>query len=287
MKNEFDYLMKVILAKPRYMEIKEIINEVQKENIDSNIDIKKALEQHEFFSSALEQSGVSVLYLDTDPSLNEQVFTRDIGFVIDDLFCVSNMKENIRKNEKKSLISFLNKHDINYYEFNNEIEGGDVVLHREFIFVGISNRTNEKAVLELKRLFPEKEIIAIKLKPGILHLDCVLNIISDEYALLYKEGIDERDFFKIKDLFNYVPITKEEQEKMGTNVLVLSPKKVISLISQRRISLELGKRGFDVIELDFSEIIKSGGSFRCCSLPLERSGGIRNVGKQKSENSTT
>ena len=36
------------------------------------------------------------------------------------------------------------------------------------------------------------------------------------------------------------------------------------------VNKKMREFGFNVIEVDFSEIIKSGGSFRCCSMPVER-----------------
>jgi N-dimethylarginine dimethylaminohydrolase len=57
---------------------------------------------------------------------------------------------------------------------------------------------------------------------------------------------------------------------MGVNVLSLGNKKIISLPQNAEVNHQLSKRGYDVIKIDFSEIIKSGGSFRCCTLPIKR-----------------
>ncbi|MFW5653164.1 MAG: arginine deiminase family protein, partial [Planctomycetota bacterium] len=68
-------------------------------------------------------------------------------------------------------------------------------------------------------------------------------------------------------------ITKEEQFELGTNVLSVSPTKIISRHSAKRINNRLRELGFDVIEVKFDETPKGGGSFRCSSLPLFREDG--------------
>ena len=57
---------------------------------------------------------------------------------------------------------------------------------------------------------------------------------------------------------------------MGTNVLSIGENRVFSLPTNHGVNEQLRQHGYQVLEVDFSEIIKSGGSFRCCSMPLLR-----------------
>ncbi|MER2113457.1 MAG: arginine deiminase family protein, partial [Solibacillus isronensis] len=63
---------------------------------------------------------------------------------------------------------------------------------------------------------------------------------------------------------------KEEQFQLGTNVLSIGNKRILSLPVNINVNKQLRDRGFQVIEVDITEIIKSGGSFRCCTLPILR-----------------
>ena len=103
-----------------------------------------------------------------------------------------------------------NPSDVNYRQ---QIEGGDILPHGDTIFVGLSQRTTKDAVEELKKLFPHKQIVTIELYPHILHLDCVFTILNERYALLYQDGMTEEAFYKIKDRFTYLKVTKKEQER--------------------------------------------------------------------------
>ncbi|MCA0987210.1 dimethylarginine dimethylaminohydrolase family protein [Guptibacillus algicola] len=269
---EYNDLTHVLVVKPTFMRITEIINETQKHYETSNINVPLALKQHENFVSVLQENGVHVSELPTDPHLPEQVFTRDIGFTINDNLFVGSMNERVRQAETNILKTWLTDRDISYQEgLPGSIEGGDVVIDGSTIWVGVSGRTSQRAIKELQRRLPQYQIEPLALDNDILHLDCVFNIISDDTALIYPESFTKDGLKKISARFNtLIEVTKDEQFEMGPNVLSIGNKKIVSLPQNDRLNSVLKSNGFNVIPIDFSEIIKSGGSFRCCTLPLVR-----------------
>ncbi|MFD1067102.1 dimethylarginine dimethylaminohydrolase family protein [Oceanobacillus locisalsi] len=269
--NEYDPLHQVIVVPPDNMKITTVINETQAYYAKDNIDRKKAMEQHAFFIKTLEDNGTKVISLSPRPNLNEQVFTRDIGFVIRDYLFISTMKRDIRKKESPILQNWLDEEKVNYHTFSDTtIEGGDVIIDNDHIWVGLSQRTEQAAVDCLCRQFPHMEVTTIPLQEDILHLDCAFNILEGKYALIYPDGMSENAYHLLKKHYTCVEVTKEEQFYMAPNVLSIGHHKVISLPENKRINKILTELGYHIIEVPFSEIIKSGGSFRCCTLPLYR-----------------
>ncbi|WP_095742933.1 dimethylarginine dimethylaminohydrolase family protein [Sediminibacillus massiliensis] len=269
--NEYNKLEKVIVCPPLYMEIREIINETQRHYLDENIDVEKAKKQHQNFVEVLQKNGIEVITLPVDPRLNEQVFTRDIGFCIDDKFLISHMGSQIRQGELDVLKSKLQQLGISYLNpFTAPIEGGDVILENGRIFVGVSERTSRDSIEILAELFPEHEVIPLSLSPDILHLDCALNIIGNSNAVIYPEAFTKEDYRFLRKQYEVIEVSEKEQFTLGTNVLSVGGNKVLSLPQNQTVNEKMRERGFSVIEVDFSEIIKSGGSFRCCSLPIKR-----------------
>ena len=53
--SEYETLKKVVLCEPQYMEIKEVINDVQKQYVNDNIDRSLAISQHQQFEKALRE----------------------------------------------------------------------------------------------------------------------------------------------------------------------------------------------------------------------------------------
>lgn len=269
--NEYDRLKQVIVTSPTHMRIEEVINETQKYYRNSNIDIDKALEQHCYFQKVMRDHGIEVIEIEPIQDLNEQVFTRDIGVTIGTQVIVSQMATDLRERETIYLKKFLAENNIVHQEIaSDSIEGGDVILDEERIWVGVSDRTTVTAIQSLQQFLPDYQIEMIDLKNEILHLDCTFNLVGPNLALIYREGISEADYQKLSKHYQLIEVDSEEQFTLGTNVLSIAPGKVISLPENKRTNQKLREAGLEVIEVPFNEIIKSGGSFRCCTMPIDR-----------------
>lgn len=224
-----------------------------------------------------------------------QVFARDVAFVIDDKIINSNIIPD-RDDEKEAYEVVYDQ--ISYSKIYNlperaHVEGGDVVLHNDLVFVGIytgadysklkTARTNAYALGFLRELFPEKTFIPLELhkhdtnpREGILHLDCTFMPVGQGKAIVYKEGFRLRkDFETIADVFgreNIFEITREEMYYMNTNVFSISPRVVVSERNFNRLNTHMEENwGLTVERVPYREVSKMGGLLRCSTLPLIRS----------------
>ena len=245
------------------------------------------------FKAVLEKYGVQVYRPELVPGCN-QVFARDVGFVIDDKIIVSNIipdrQEEIDAYDKiYSQIHY--KHIYNLPE-SVHVEGGDVVLYKNYIFLGQyafedysqvkTARTNRLALEYLRMLFPGKRIIALNLRKsdtdpreGILHLDCTFMPVGRDKAIIYRPGfLNPRDAQHLVNLFgqdNVFEITREEMYAMNTNIFSISEDVVV--IEERFTRLGEHLRnvwGMTVETVPYHEISKMGGLLRCSTLPLRR-----------------
>ncbi|WP_144470010.1 dimethylarginine dimethylaminohydrolase family protein [Bacillus pumilus] len=270
--SEYDNLQEVLLCSPIYMEIKQIINETQKHFARENISQMKAIAQHKQLIQILKNHQVRPIMLPANHRYPEQVFTRDIGFTIGHTLFVSSMAASVRQGEEQLLKEWAQEYGFKTVSLSNgTIEGGDVLVDQTRVFVGMSKRTNPAAIHELKKELPDHDIIPIHLPPHILHLDCVMNILSQDEMLIYPEAFKKEDLHLLNMHYHLIEISEQEQFTLGPNVLSIGQKKVISLPINQETNAALTAHGYTVIEVDFSEIIKSGGSFRCCTLPIRRS----------------
>ncbi|MED2971135.1 dimethylarginine dimethylaminohydrolase family protein [Fictibacillus sp. B-59209] len=269
--SEYEALKDVILCQPKFMKIREVINETQKYYADENIDTELAMQQHKQFSKALEDRGIKVHQLPPLEKYPEQVFTRDIGFTIGHTLYISEMGREIRQGEEKVLKEWMNEEHITIKDLKNDsIEGGDVLLDRKTVFVGVSHRTSRAAIESLMQHEPDYNVIPVPFNEKYLHLDCVFNILSPEEAIIYPPAFHEEELKLLTSRYKTIEINKEEQFTLGTNILSIGNKTVLALPVNKEINAKLRENSYEVIEVDISEIIKSGGAFRCCTLPLDR-----------------
>lgn len=245
------------------------------------------------FEQVLKKYNVEVLR----PTLIEdcnQVFSRDVGFVIDDEFFIANIIPD-RLEELQAYREIKRQfkgNKINALPEEVYVEGGDVILYNDYIFVGTykqadfknykTGRTNVEFVEYIKAKFPNKKVLDFELKKndenpyeGILHLDCTFNPVGKDKAIIYKDGfLFENEYQQIVDIFgkeNLFEVTKEEMYWMNPNVFSISPEVVVSEKNFIRLNDHLENVwNIKVERINYREVSKMGGLLRCSTMPLIR-----------------
>ena len=222
-----------------------------------------------------------------------QIFSRDIGFVIEDKFITANILPD--RDQEISAIDYVldqipKENRISLPE-DCHVEGGDVMPWNNYIFIGtysgkdypeyITARTNVNAVEAIQELFPTKIVKSFELrksndnaKENALHLDCCFQPIGKDKAILHKNGfLIEEEFLWLVDFFgkeNIFEISKDEMYQMNSNVFSISENIIVSEQNFTRLNTWLEEKGFTVEEVPYAEIAKQEGLLRCSTLPLVR-----------------
>jgi N-dimethylarginine dimethylaminohydrolase len=250
------------------------------------------VEEMEAFNAVLQKHGVQVFRPEVLTDCN-QIFSRDIAFVIEDKLIKANILPD-REKEFDAIIHVLdviNPENILIPPPDVHVEGGDVMPWKDYIFVGtysgedyasyITARTNMAAVTYLKEQFPHKKIKSFELrksntnaKENALHLDCCFQPIGKNKAILHKNGfLIEEEYQWLVDYFgkeNIFDISSDEMYQMFSNVFSISPEVIVSERSFTRLNKWLRDQGFTVEEVPYAEIGKQEGLLRCSTLPLIR-----------------
>ncbi len=298
-KNETGRLKSVVLGQPKSIgpvpTLEESYDAKSYYSIENGIYPKEEdiIAEMTAFEKVLKKYDVEVFRPNIIKDYN-QVFARDVAFVIEDKMIISNVIKD-RADEQEAYRKIFEKVEwrkiINLPE-TAHIEGGDVIVWDDFLFVGTcfsedyrnykTARTNEYAIEILKEYFPKKRIIDLDLKKndkvpyqGVLHLDCTFNPIGKDKCIIYKDGfVDESDYQLIIDIFgeeNCFHITSEEMFEMNPNIFSISPEVVVSDETFTRMNDFLRNEwGFTVEEIPYREISKMGGLLRCSTMPLVR-----------------
>ena len=222
-----------------------------------------------------------------------QIFARDISFVIEDKLIISNiLPDRDREIEATEYVwSVVDKDKIIHLPEECHVEGGDVMPWNDYIFIGtytgddypdfITARTNSAAVEAITKLFPQKIVKAFELrksntdpKENALHLDCCFQPIGKDKAIIHKNGfLVEEEYQWLIDYFgtdNVFEITKDEMYAMNSNIFSISEDVIISERNFTRLNKWLRVQGFTVEEVAYAEIAKQEGLLRCSTMPLIR-----------------
>lgn len=253
---------------------------------------KDMVREMDAFYKVLEKYDVKVYRPELIENYN-QIFTRDIGFVIDDVFVKSNILPD-RERELDAIqyiIDQIHPKKVVRPPEDAHIEGGDVMLWGNYVFIGtykgsdyknyITARTNMQGVQFIKDLFPNKivkefDLIKSKLeaRDNALHLDCCFQPVGKDRGIIYKRGFrEEADYLYLVNLFgkeNLFHIKRSEMYHMNSNVFSIDENVVVSEKNFKRLNKWLRGHDFIVEEVPYQEIAKQEGLLRCSTLPLVR-----------------
>tara|TARA_B110000305_G_C19323172_1_gene579976 strand:- start:250 stop:1059 length:810 start_codon:yes stop_codon:yes gene_type:complete len=220
--------------------------------------------------SEIKKTGVEVLkpLKEKHKDLCMSLWVRDSSFTIDNkVYLMPQMINNkYRSNQIQSEVDVIPyKSEGTIVPSNINLDGGDIIIDGETIFVGKSGRTDESGVRYLQEEFKDKEIIVIT--HHALHLDCCFGILPGN-NVLYSSDYIKRLPGKVRERYNVYRvedyINERHDSNLSTNYLLIG-KTVITAYKKKfeKIYELIESLGFMVRTIPFENIFTGGGGVRC------------------------
>ncbi len=264
------------------------------------IDVAKAVKQHEMLVEILKGEGIRVEYMNA-PDGAEGPYgllqglwgTRDYGFVVDGGAIVNRTSLPWDRGAERwwaKRVMELGCPILYTIHGSGTLEGGNVVwLDPAHVCIGRSIRTNQDGIEQASAVLRSVGIEEVKVVPipgylenvdwpagGFAHLDCVFGYVDQGLAVAYPPGLpfDFLEYLREKAV-SIIEIPPEEGKDYACNVFALEPGKIVMLEGSKISQKKLEKEGVDVITVEMSEFIESGGGPHCATAPLIRDHGPR------------
>jgi N-dimethylarginine dimethylaminohydrolase len=195
--------------------------------------------------------------------------------VIDDVFFVGRMGTRYREPEQEPLAALAPRLSKVVRLEQGRIEGGDVMLYGDTVLVGLSEATDAAGVAELRRqlaaLHSPRDVIPIPFSHrGVIHLDTKFNIVADHCALFTRGSFPPDTRRWMEQHFDLIEATDAETRGLEINTVALGGGHIVVSAQRERLATCLAQRGLTPIPVDYSEVTRWPGSFRCTTLPIER-----------------
>ena len=218
-----------------------------------SVDVARAREQHRQYRDALRAAGCEVIVLPADDEHPDSVFVEDTAIVLDDLAVITRPGADSRRGETRSIAEALPAfRPLVHIEAPATIDGGDVLVLDDLIFVGMSTRTNEDAIAQLKAL-TGRSVVCVDVR-GALHLKSAVTRVGKDTVLAHRDWVDLSPFA------GWNVIEAAEPNALLVNGTVIYPSGYPETADAMRA------QGIDVRTIDADELAKLDGGVTCCSL---------------------
>jgi N-dimethylarginine dimethylaminohydrolase len=149
---------------------------------------------------------------------------------------------------------------------------GDALWHpgRRLIWGGYGHRTSQEIYPKLSEIFDAPVMLLDLPAETFYHLDTCLALVNEQTALVHPPALTAAGMDLVRSLIPVV-IEVDEQEAtqaMACNGAAFLGKYVVMQSGAPRTARQLRDRGFQIIEVDTSEYMKSGGSVFCMKMCL-------------------
>ncbi|KUJ37321.1 amidinotransferase [Streptomyces albus subsp. albus] len=237
------------------------------------VDLPLALAQWEDLRDRYIALGHTVEELQPHPELPDMVFAANGATVVDGRVLGARFAYPERTAEAAAHVEWFRSHgyqDVHEPEHINEGEG-DFAVTASWVLAGRGFRSSPLSHPEAQEFFGRPVIGLDLVNPRYYHLDtalCVLDDTTDSEVMYYPEAFSAGSQAVLARLFPDAIIAEEaDAEAFGLNAVsdgrnVLLPQAAIGLFEPLR------QRGYEPIGMDLSELLKGGGSVKCCTQEL-------------------
>lgn len=258
----------VLMCPPTFFEVTYEINPWM--SSDRPVDTERACSQWRDLVAVYGDLGINVELIDPEPDLPDMVFAANAAVVVDGRALVAKFRHRERRGEEAAYARWFEDRGLRSVDMarrHNEGQG-DVLRVGEVLLAGHGPRTSERAHREIAE-WSGRDVVSLRLvDPRYYHLDTALFGFGDTVA--YRpEAFDDASRRRLERRFpDAIQADAADAAVLGLNAVVVGETVVLSA-GTGQLAPALRARGFETIDVDMSELLKAGGSVKCCTLELD------------------
>jgi N-dimethylarginine dimethylaminohydrolase len=257
-----------LMVRPTYFDVEYSINPWMDPQKPTFADL--AVAQWEWLRDLYVELGHKVEELAPRPGLPDMVFSANGATVINSKVLVARFRHTQRGPEADGYLEWFRDNgyrDVQQAQWINEGEG-DYLVAGAHVLAGTGFRTNVRAHHESAEFFGVPVTGLTLVDPRYYHLDTALAVLDDDMVMYYPKAFSGESRQLLEQLYpDAILASDDDAACFGLNAVsdgrnVVLPQAATGLIAQLR------EHGFEPIGADLSELLKAGGSVKCCTLEL-------------------
>ncbi|MGW7274659.1 dimethylargininase [Streptomyces sp. NPDC054864] len=236
------------------------------------VDVPLAIAQWEDLRDRYRSLGHTVEELAPRPGLPDMVYAANGATVVDGRVLGARFAHPERGDEAVAHLEWFREHgftDLHEPTHINEGEG-DFAVTSSYVLAGRGFRASPLSHGEAQEFFGRPVIGLDLVDPRYYHLDTALAVLDDaaDEVMYYPPAFSPGSQAVLRRLFPGALIAEEpDAVALGLNAVsdglhVLLPQAAVGLFAPLR------ERGYEPVAMDLSELLKGGGSVKCCTQEL-------------------
>ncbi|MER7759616.1 dimethylargininase [Streptomyces sp. NPDC097619] len=259
---------RLLMCRPEHFEVSYRINPWM--DPAKPVDTALALTQWELLKETYESLGHTVDVIEPVPGLPDMVYAANGATVFDGKVLGARFRHRERTAEGPAYLDWFSRNgfeEILWPEHINE-GAGDFLRVGGTVLAGSGFRTDPRAHAEAQEFFGLPVVGLTLTDPDYYHLDTALAVLSPTEVMYHPEAFTPGSREVLRRMFpRAVTATAADAAVFGLNAFsdglnVLLPEAATGLIARLR------ERGFNPLGMDLTELLKGGGSVKCCTLEL-------------------
>lgn len=262
----------ILMCPPTFFKVEYAINPWMEEATPCDEDLAKR-QWESLYKAITEQAGADVELMEPVDGLPDLVFTANAALVHNNVAVIAHYKHKERRPEEPYCAKWFEQHGFKVVTMPDHMffEGaGDALIWQDRVFAGYKTRT-DIASHSLLTAATDLPVLSLELiNPRFYHVDVCLCPLADGHLIYSPDAFDEYGRAVIEanvPADKLIPVSAAEAARFACNAVNVNDTVIFNQGSPQLVS-DLKERGFNVVEVDLSEFLKSGGSSKCLTLRL-------------------
>lgn len=238
-------------------------------DITTPVDVGLAQAQWERLHDTYIRLGHHVEVIEPVPGLPDMVYAANGGFVAHDVAIVAKFRYAERAGESRAYARWMSSLGYRPVHTRHVNEGqGDLLKVGNIVLAGWGFRTDRRAHAEISAALLAPVISLELVDPRFYHLDTALAVLDDHTIAFYPPAFSADAREQLGALFpDAIIADTADAYVLGLNV-VSDGLHVVLPSAATGFAARLRRAGFQPIGVDLSELLKGGGSVKCCTLEV-------------------
>ncbi|BBZ43345.1 hypothetical protein MPRM_06260 [Mycobacterium parmense] len=255
------------MTPPRFFAVEYAINPWM--DVGTPVDVNLAAAQWERLRQTYVQLGHHVDVVEPVPGLPDMVYAANGGIIARDVAVVARFRFPERAGESRAYAAWMSSLGYRPVSTRHINEGqGDLLMVGQTLLAGYGFRTDRRAHPEISAALGVPAVSLELVDPRFYHLDTALAVLDDSAIAFYPPAFSAASREQLLALFpDAIVVGSADAYVLGLNV-VSDGLNVVLPAAAQGFAEQLRAAGFEPVGVDLSELLKGGGSVKCCTLEV-------------------